>query len=309
MASNNRAAQINKVLKVVKKLYKPSEPTGERTTLEHLVFACCVENSLHEDAEKVFDSLKRDYFDWNEVRVSSVRELSELVKPLNDAEEAATRLKRVLQSVFETLYSFDLEPLKKQNIGQAIKQVEKFHGTTPFTVSYVTQYGLGGHSIPINQGLLEAMHVVGVISDAEAAKGTVPGLERAIPKTKGIEVGALLHQLGVELYRSPHGPTIRKILLEIDPSCKDRLPKRPSKKPEAITEKTTVEAEAEPASTSATDKKKKPLSKSQTASPVKKKSAKKSDPAKKTAPKKKTKTASRVIKKTSNKKLTKKKPR
>jgi len=307
MASNNRASQINKVLKVVKKTYKPVEPVADRTVLEHLVFACCLENSLHDDAEKVFAALKSDYFDWNEVRVSSVRELSELVKPLNDAEEAATRLKRVLQSVFETLYSYDLEPLKKQNIGQSIKQLENFHGTTPFTVSYVTQNGLGGHSIPINQGLLEAMHVVEVISDAEAAKRSVPGLERAIPKTKGTEVGTLLHQLGVELHRSPHGPTIRKILLEIDPSCKDRLPKRQTKKAESSAEEAN---EKKSAGNSKTEKKKKPSSKEPTAEPAKKKkTSKKASTAKKAAPKKKTKTAGRVAKKTSNKKLTKKKPR
>ena len=153
MSSNNRATQINKVLKVVKKHYKPSLPQ-ERTVLEQLVFACCLENSLHDDAERVFGLLVTDYFDWNEVRVSSIRELTELIRPLNDAEESAMRVKRVLQSVFETHYSFDLEPLKKQNIGQAIKLLEKVHGTTPFTIAYVTQHGLGGHSIPINQGLL-----------------------------------------------------------------------------------------------------------------------------------------------------------
>ncbi len=309
MASNNRATQINKVLKVVKKTYKPAEPVGERTVLEHLVFACCLENSLHEDAEKVFASLKSDYFDWNEVRVSSVRELTELVKPLNDSEEAATRVKRVLQSVFETLYSFELEPLKKQNIGQSIKQLEKFHGTTPFTISYVTQNGLGGHSIPINRGLLEAMHVVGVISDQEAAKGTVPGLERAIPKTKATEISTQLHQLGVELHRSPYGQTIRKLLLEIEPTCKDRLPKRQPKKAEESAETAPVEETTKV-------KKKKTSAKSQPAATVKKKkvskketASKKAGGAKKSAPKKKTKTASRVAKKTSNKKLKKKKPR
>ena len=175
------------------------------------------------------------------------------MKPLNDAEEAAMRLKRVLQSVFETQYSFDLEPFKKQNLGATIKVMEKFHGTTPFTIAYVTQHGLGGHSIPINQGLLEAMRVVGVVTDAEAAKGGVPGLERAVPKTKGSEIGSLLHQLGVELHRSPQGPTIRKILLEIDPGCKDRLPKRQVKKEEPVV---VVTPAAQPAAAKKSDAKK-----------------------------------------------------
>ena len=54
MASKNRAALITKVLKVVKKHYKPVAPPKERSLLENLLFACCLENSLHDAAEKVF---------------------------------------------------------------------------------------------------------------------------------------------------------------------------------------------------------------------------------------------------------------
>ena len=234
MASNNRATQINKVLKIAKKHFKSTEIPSERTLLEHLIFACCAENSLHEVANEVFATLSSDYYDWNEVRVTSLRELSEVMKRLNDARAAATRLKRVLQSVFETHYSFDLELMKKQNIGQTVKQLEKYNGTTGYTVAFVTQNALAGHAIPINLGLLESMRVVGVISDKEAKKGSVPGLERIVPKSKGAEVGTILHQLGVELHRSPYGPTIRKLLLEIEPTCKDNLPKRPNKKAEKL---------------------------------------------------------------------------
>ena len=206
MASKNRAALVNKVLKVVKKHFKPTPPVKDRSLLEHLVFACCAENSPYDAAERVFHSLTNDYYDWNEVRVSTVRELAEACKPLNDPNEAATRMKRVLQSVFETHYSFDLEPLKKQNIGAAVKQIEKYNGASPFVVAFVTQQALGGHSIPTNQGLLASLRIVGVITDAEAAKGVVPGLERTVPKSKGAEVGSQLHQLGVEMHRSPYGP-------------------------------------------------------------------------------------------------------
>jgi endonuclease-3 len=321
MASNNRAGLINKVIKVVKKYYKPTEPPKDRKVLEHLIFASCVENSNQEEADKVFQALTTDYFDWNEVRVSSIRELAEAMKPLNDSEEAATRVKRVLQSVFETQYSFDLEPMKKQNIGQAIKQLEKFHGTTPFTVSYVTQHGLGGHSIPINQGLLEAMRVVQVVSDAEAAKGTVPGLERAVPKTKGSEIGSLLHQLGVELHRSPLGPTIRKLLLEIDPNCKDRLPKRQIKKSdEAVEEASAPEPAPAPAAAKKADTKKAALDgkkeepkkaepKKTAAAAAKKKAEPKAAPGKKAVKKVAATKAAAPAKKSPTKKLAKKKPK
>ena len=40
MAAKNRAALINKVLKVVKKHYKPVAPPKERSLLQNLLFAC-----------------------------------------------------------------------------------------------------------------------------------------------------------------------------------------------------------------------------------------------------------------------------
>ncbi len=314
MATKNRAAIINKVLKVAKKHYKPAAAPKDRSLLQHLLFACCLENSPHDAAERVFQSLSTDYFDWNEVRVSTVRELTEALKPLNDPPDAATRLKRVLQSVFETHYSFDLEPMKKQNIGQTVKTLEKYNGSTPFVVAYVTQNALGGHAIPINRGLLESMRIVGVVSVAEAAKGTVPGLERIVPKSKGAEVGSMLHLLGVEMHRSPYGQTIRKLLLEIEPDAKDQLPKRP---------KPGEEVAAEPVKPTTPPPFKVPPAPKPVEAPAKKVAAKKTEPApaaktraekkpvKKVLKKKVTSSHSAPAKKksTATKRLTKKKPR
>ncbi|MCA9240934.1 MAG: hypothetical protein KDA37_12075 [Planctomycetales bacterium] len=229
MAAPNRATRINKLVTAVKKHFKPAAPAKERTLLEDLVFACLLENSSHEAAEEVYDHLKANYFDWNEVRVSTRRELAEEMKQLNDPEDAADRLKRTLQSVFEALYTYDLELLKKQNLGQTVKQFQGYKGITSFVISYATQHSLGGHSIPVNQGLYAALVTFDVISEAEAKKGVVPGLERTVPKTKGVEIGSMLHQLGVEVGKNPYGQNARKILLAIDPGCKTRLPKRPSK--------------------------------------------------------------------------------
>jgi endonuclease III len=233
MATPNRATLINRMLKVVRKHYKPIPAAKDRTLFEHLAFACLVENSPYELAEQVFNTLQADYFDWNEVRVSTIRELTEVTKPLVDPPQAASRLKQTLHSVFEGVYQFDLETLKKQNIGQSSKQLQKLKGSSPFVVAYVTQSALGGHAIPVNNGLLIAMHVVGVISDSEFKSGAVPGLERVVSKTKGVEVGSLLHQLGVEIGRNPYGANARKLLLEIDPKAKDRLPKRKAPEPPA----------------------------------------------------------------------------
>jgi hypothetical protein len=224
--STNRAAIISKLYKVLKKHYKAVEPPASRTALEHLLYGCLLENARYDAADEAFAKLKELYFDWNEIRVTTVTELAEGMGTIPDASSAAQRVKRALQSIFEGGYSFDIEVLKKQNLGKAEKDLEKVNGSTPFVRSYVTQHALAGHSIPISKGAIDVLYAVGIINDAEADKWQVPGLERAIPKNKGVEFGSLLQQLASDLVASPGSSKVRGILSEIDPAFKDRLAAR-----------------------------------------------------------------------------------
>ena len=132
-----RMSLFPKMHKVLKRHYKPV-PTPDRPVFEHLLYACCLENAPYEAADKALAAVSSSFFDWNEVRVSTVKELAEVMHILPDPAVAANNLKRVLQGVFESTYSFDLESLQKQNLGQAAQRLKKFEGTTPFAINYVT---------------------------------------------------------------------------------------------------------------------------------------------------------------------------
>lgn len=231
--STNRAALLTKIHKVLKKHYKPVAPPADRNVLEHLLYACCLENARFEAADEAFARLKEMYFDWNEIRVTTVSELAEVISGIPDSTAAGARIKKALQSVFETAYSFDIDSLRKQNIGKSEKDLEKIQGTSPFVRAYVTQNALAGHSIPVSQGAVEVLHAVGVITDQEADKRQVPGLERAIPKNKGVEFASLLQQIGADFHASPGSSKLRAILAEIDPDYKERLSQRTSRLEEA----------------------------------------------------------------------------
>jgi len=233
MSTPNRAATLNKTHKVLKRSYKHTPLKGEQPVMESLLFACCLENARYDAAQRAFANVQAAFFDWNEIRVSTVKELAEAMDNLPEPLEAGARLKGVLQSVFESDYSFDLEQLKKQNIGAAVKRLQKLQGATPFNVAYATQTALGGHSIPVDTGTLGALFVLGVISEAEAKDAVVPGMERAIPKSKGQEFGALLHELGADYFANPFSQSLRDTLLSIASDAKERFPKRAPKKPPA----------------------------------------------------------------------------
>lgn len=230
MASTNRTARLTKLYRVLKKHYKPVSPTADRPVLEQLLFASCLANTPYQKAEEAFACLGSGFFDWNEIRVSTVKELAEVLDMLPDSGEAASNVKRILQSVFESTYSFDLENIHKKNLGQAIARLQRFDGTTPFSVSFAIQNSLGGHAIPVDRGALGALAVLDLVTERDMKAGVVPGLERAIAKNKGVEFASLLHQLSADFAANPYSPSLHKILLQANPSAKSRLPRRPTKK-------------------------------------------------------------------------------
>jgi len=281
MSAANKASLLNKTHKVLKKHYEPVKPPADRSVLEHLLYACCLENAPFEAADEAFAKLQEGFFDWNEVRVTTIGELAETLRSLPSPEAAAARVKKTLHSVFETIYSFDLELMLKQNLGKATKELEAHKGVTPFVVSYVVQSALGGHSVALDEGELSALVVLGIAKPSEAAKSHVPGLERTISKAKGVEFFSLLHQLGADYYASPFSPRVRSILTEIAPDAKDRFPKRASRKAE---EAPAAEKEAKKSGKGKTAAKTKKAEKKKAAGSTKKKATVKKSAAGKKSP-------------------------
>ncbi len=223
MSASNRAALIGKLHNALKKHYKPLPAQPTRPLLEHLLYASLLQDSPSELADEGMAKCEQEFFDWNEVRVTSITELTQVLSRLPEAAKAAARIKSNLQAIFEEFYTFDLDHLKKENLGKAVGKFEKMPGMTPFVLSYTIQHGLGGHSIPIDYSAMVIMLVTEIASQPEAATGKVPGIERAIPKSKGIEFSGLLHQCSVALNKNLKDKTARAVLDAVDKGSSARL--------------------------------------------------------------------------------------
>jgi hypothetical protein len=222
----NRQQLITKLHKVLRTHYKPVTPNTSRPVLEQVLYACCLENAAYDAAEKSLQRLLQGYFDLNEIRVTTVAELAELLHDLPDPPSAALALRRVLQGVFESTYNFSLENAKKHSISHGLKTLEHLHGIPPFAVHYVASTGLGGHFVPLDLGALSGLYLAGIISKEEYDAGKVAGLDRFVPKKVAVEFSSLLHQFGVDVRANLHGATVKKVLQAVNPAAKDRFPKR-----------------------------------------------------------------------------------
>jgi hypothetical protein len=231
MASNQRADRFEQLYKALKKHYKPVAPPTDRKVLDHLLYACCLEDATYEAADEAFAKLQQAYFDSNEVRVTTTAELSESMTSLPKAVAAATRIKKSLQSMFEARYSFDIDDLKKANLGKAIDEITGWQGMSKYVIDYLTQHALGGHAIPVSKTILDVCQTLDLITFAEASKGTLPGVERAIAKSKGHEFASMLHQFGIDFAGSYKHPMVVAVFKEMGMTSKPKAPPPPPPAP------------------------------------------------------------------------------
>src|ERR1700687_1484663 len=99
-AVTNKQRVLNQILNIRKKVVDP-EPEN-LPVMEQCIYGFCREVMTPDLAEKAYKKLRDRFFDWNEIRVSSSREIEEVFADLPDAEARALRLISFLQEVFAT---------------------------------------------------------------------------------------------------------------------------------------------------------------------------------------------------------------
>lgn len=195
-ATTNKQQFFNTIYTVLKKKFgaRSSQNETQRPVLEEVIYAILRENATREEADQAYASLSKSFLDWNEVRVSTVQEVAESLKPLENAGQRARRIIGLLQKVFEEEYSFSLDDLGKKGLKQAAKQLSRYKDeVNDFVVAWVVQRALAGHSIPLDEQTLRVLTRLGVIrpgetDDAENLDALRTSIEHYIPKTRGSEL-------------------------------------------------------------------------------------------------------------------------
>ena len=167
-----------------------SKPMEGRPVLEQFIYAILRENATRETADQAFTSLQERFYDWNELRVSSTLEIVEALEGLvADPEARAQRVVDFLQEIFETTYSFDLEPLlevlQKKGLKQASKQLLRYQAANDYAVAWVMQHSLGGHAIPLDGSAVRCLRRLGLVEDQDDLEVLRASIEHQVPKAKG----------------------------------------------------------------------------------------------------------------------------
>ncbi len=196
MATPSKAQLLTDVQALLKKRYKVAPAVEKLTILEAVVYGICHEDSTREQANQALAKFKDGFFDWNEVRVSSLEEIQGVLATMTDVEGRAFRIRRFLRQLFEKTYGFNLEPLTKKPQKESVKALEEYDAmASDFVLATVTRLALQGHAIPVDASTLRALTRLGVVEEATDIPALRSSLERAVPKNRGLEFSELLEEL------------------------------------------------------------------------------------------------------------------
>lgn len=187
MPTTNKQHTLTQTLTVLKRHYdEPPAEADPKPVFEQLIYGVIREGATRAQADAAFRRLQERFFDWNEIRVSSVAEIEDALEDLPGSSIKAPRVIGILQEVFESTFSFKLDDIDKKGLKNAAKQLGRMADVTDFAAAWVMQQALGGHAIPLDEPTMRVLRRLGVVdSDAEQLESIRTTLEHYIPKAKG----------------------------------------------------------------------------------------------------------------------------
>lgn len=154
----------------------------DRTVLESLLYAVCLDNDGYAAAERSYAALHERFHDLNEVRVSTISELAAAFAHQSEPELRAHRVRSILQYVFEDRFEFDLEAIRKKTQEQAAKKLSKVRDLSPFVRNHVQQVALAAHLVPMDDRMTAAAIWLGLLEPGTSTEAAADALKPAVRK-------------------------------------------------------------------------------------------------------------------------------
>ena len=198
MKASEKQDLTKKVMARLEKHFGPPTPDADRSVLDTLVYAICLENEDYASAAKAYEALQEHFHDLNEIRVSSVTELVIAFRHQSDPELRSHRVRSVLQFVFEDQFEFDLEAIRKKTQEQAARKIGKIRELSPFIRNYVQHAALGAHLVPLDDRMLAATIWLGLIEPGTTTEAAAEALKPAVRKSDAPVLCHLLRRFTTE---------------------------------------------------------------------------------------------------------------
>ncbi len=157
-------------------------PARRTDRIALLVEGIMAEDTTPAKASSAMSVLTEEFVDFNELRVSPIRDIVEVLgENFPGVRAKANAVTGALQVIFDHANSLSLDYLAKMTKREVRSVLREKIGLSPYAESVLTLFGFGGHAIPVDNLLLEALKLDGYIHPDSDLPDLQGFLERIAP--------------------------------------------------------------------------------------------------------------------------------
>lgn len=177
---------------VVRKTPTPPELV-HALVLDAVIYGIISEKITLKETETVLKKFSEYFVDWNDLRVSRIEEIAELLgADTPENRQTAMTLTKVLQRVFNENNQMSMESIRKLGKRQARQKLEKIEDLSKFVIDYCMLTSLDSHAIPLTERMVEYLKRNELVNE-NADEPTIEGfLSKQISAKNGYEFYLLL---------------------------------------------------------------------------------------------------------------------
>lgn len=132
-------------------------------------------------AAEILEKLRAELVDWNELRVSTGREIEELIVPLPGAVEKALALKRILQKLFVERHMLNLAHFQRFGRERLDKELDAFGGLSPTVKARMMLKAFEINVLPITADIERVVKRLGLVDSYLTTDKVAEELAEVLP--------------------------------------------------------------------------------------------------------------------------------
>lgn len=191
------AERLKKAYSKVKHNIKESDIPELRDPIRCLALGILGSDNGPDRAERQLNKAMNVVVDWNEIRVSNVHEVAELLGDTGaESLRRSQNLLDALHAIYDRENKVSLDRLKALGRREARTYLETLKGVDEYAVAFVVLWSLGGHAIPVWN------HAIGTLRESDLVHPTATRaeiqafLERNISAADAMAFSLALGSLG-----------------------------------------------------------------------------------------------------------------
>jgi endonuclease-3 len=178
------AEKVGKVYDVLAAYYGDLEWRASTDPLSELILTILSQHTSDHNRDRAFESMRRRFPTWKEVRDAPTDELADAIKSGGLANIKAPRIQEVLRQISKERDELNLDFLLAMPVDEAKAWLARFKGVGPKTAACVLMFACGMPVLPVDTHVYRVSQRIGLIGPRTNAEKAHAELEALVEPGK-----------------------------------------------------------------------------------------------------------------------------